>query len=120
MKVQATILVCVVSLASFGCVSNSQRPVGEIATAKASITLAEQSGAQSHSVEYLTTAQQKIDRATTLADSGEAESARRLANEADIDARVAAAKAQLWKSKESVNEINATLDTLESELNRGE
>ena len=120
MKAPRTILVCAIALTAVGCVSNSQRPVREIATAQASVTMAEQNGAQRHSVEQLTKARQKISRASALAESGKTEHARRLAVEADIDARLAAAEAELHRSEESVKELDATLDTLETELNRGE
>jgi len=94
--------------------------VDELATARASITLAEQNGAQQHSLEDLTKARSKLSRADNLANDGAHDAATRLANESEVDARVAAAHAALRKNEQAAAELDATLETLESELNRNQ
>ena len=118
MPVRIPTIVIAALLISSGCASTSDRPIQEMTEARSSITLAEQVGAQQHAVTELTMARQKMDRATTLVDHGKYDAAARLANEATVDARLAAARASLFKSEQAADELNATLTTLETELNR--
>ena len=118
MKNSILLMTLSLSLICTGCVSTQKRPVNEIATARASITLAEQNGAQQLSLADLTKARQKLARANNLSGDGEYEAAERLAIEATVDARVAAAQATLMKSEQAAEELNSAFETLESELNR--
>lgn len=103
-----------------GCAGTSSRPIEALAAAQASVELAEQNDAQEHSTAELTRARQKLQTARQLADEGEHERARRLAREASVDARVAAAKAEKEKNVEAAAEVQESLRTLEQELARAD
>lgn len=118
MTMRESLIAAVVILVCSGCASTSDRPIEEMSTARSSVTLAEQVGAQELAVGELTEARQKLDRAAVLEDQGDYDAAGRLANEATVDARLAAAKASLISAEKAMDELNSTLTTLEAELNR--
>ena len=101
-----------------GCAGTPDRPIAELAEARSAIELAEQSGAQEHSTALLTTARNKLARAESLSRDGDHDEAARLADQAEIDARLAAAKASLAKTEAAASQLQESLSTLERELDR--
>jgi hypothetical protein len=118
-----------ISAALLGCANNA--PVAPSADAAivyeqerrralASIAEAEQAGAQELGSAQLTLARDKLRAAEEAAEDDEAERARRLAVEANLDADLAAAIARNRQTQELVTEVRAGLRTLEDELQRTE
>ena len=120
MRKAATAISAAAVLLTSACASTGDRPVDELATARASIDLAEQNGAQEHSTQTITAAREKLARAETLAESGNHEQAKWLADQAEVDARLAAARAQLAKNEAAVEELRDSLSALEREINRNQ
>ena len=99
-----------------GCGSTIERPTAQIAAAETGLTLAEQNGAEQHSLEQLTMAREKLDRAGQSVDDERFAEAEKLAAEAEVDARLAASLASLRKAELAIEESNAALEALEAEI----
>ena len=99
-----------------GCGSTIERPTAQLAAAQTSLTLAEQNGAEQHSLEQLTIARDKLSRAMQSESDERFTEAERLAAEAEVDARLAASLATLAKTELAIEESNAALEALESEI----
>ena len=118
MRIKAGLLVVAFATACAACATTGERPTEELATARASIELAEQNDAQKHSTKSIAAARDKLARAEALSTAGDDEQARRLAIEADVDARLAAAEALLAKNETAAAELREGLRTLEREIER--
>lgn len=100
------------------CASNAPRPTAELSRAATLTNVAERSGAQQYAGADLDRARDKLKRANYAADEGEQERARRLAEEAAIDAELAAAKASSANAQRSAQEIRDSISTLRAESAR--
>ena len=100
-----------------GCGSTIERPTAQMAAAETGLTLAEQNGAEQHSLEQLTIAREKLSLATQSISDERFAQAERLAAEAEVDARLAASLATLSKAELAIEESDAALEALESEIN---
>lgn len=113
-----------ISAAMLGCANNepvaSAQSAQDLSRARASITEAEQSGAERYGSADLMRAREKLRAAEDAAEDGEPERAQRLAVEADLDADLAAAKTRNQETQALVAEVQSTLRTLEDELRRNE
>jgi hypothetical protein len=118
-----------ISAALLGCANNAPvAPSADAAVAYeqerrralASIAEAEQAGAEEHGSAQLTLARDKLRAAEEAAEDDEAEQARRLAVEANLDADLATAIARNQQTQALVTEVRAGLRTLEAELRRTE
>lgn len=92
----------------------------EMARARASLASAEQAGAADFGNAELALARDKLRTAERAADDGDTERATQLAIEADLDAKLAAAKTRNGETQELVTEVRSGLRTLEDELRRNE
>jgi hypothetical protein len=106
-------------LAFVGCASTPM-PTEQLAVAEAAVEQAERAGAAEYAAAGLATAQDKLQRARSGADdrSLEAEEVARLAEQAEADAKLAAAQAQAGKMRAAVAETEANLRALEEEAAR--
>jgi len=110
-----TPLLCIGVLA--GCAS--QPPAAPaLAAGSASLEAARSSGAPELAANDLAEARNKLDRARTLAQNGQNREAVRLAEQADVDAQLARARANTERSRRAVAEVEASLRTLREEMNR--
>lgn len=100
-----------------GCVS-TPIPNEKIAVAKASLERAEQSGAPEFAPVELAAAKDKLNRAEKAASDREAQPATMLAEQADVDARLAEATATQQKSHKAATEFDASMQTLRQESMR--
>jgi len=109
-------LLCVGVLA--GCAS--EPPVAPaLAASSASLDAARSSGAPELAAAELNEARAKLDRAQALAKAGRNREAIRVAEQADVDAQLARARASNERSRRSLAEVEAGLRTLREELGRG-
>lgn len=102
------------------CASGPERPVAELARAEASIEQAEQVDAQQFGAVELESAREKLAKARAAADSDENIAAARYAREAAVDAELASAITRNRKSELAVEEVDRSIETLESEIQRNQ
>lgn len=110
--------ICIIALsAAFAGCSTTPPPVAELAAAKASIARAEQPAAR-HAPDALLGAQRKLAAAQTAFRGEDFDRARRLAEEAEIDARLALAIAESSQARQSLEQVKQGIETLKQELLR--
>lgn len=93
-------------------------PNEKIAVARASVQRAEQSGAPELAPVEMATAREKLARAEKAAADREAQPATQLAEQANVDARLAEATAEQQRSQLAAMEFDANMQTLRSESMR--
>lgn len=84
----------------------------------AALDTARSSGAPEYAAADLDAARSKLERARTLAATGHAREAVRMAEQAEVDAQYARAAAGTERSTRALNEVEASLRSLREELNR--
>ena len=114
------LLVLTVASCAFmaGC-STVQPPVAELAAAKAAVERAELPAAR-HAPDELLAAQRKLTAAQSALRSEDYERARRLADEAAMDARLAMAMSEASQARLSLEHVKEGIATLKQELLRKE
>src|ERR1700692_101551 len=103
---------------SFAACATTQSPNEKIAVAKASVQRAEQSGAPELAPVEMAAARDKLARAERAAADREAVPANQLAEQANVDARLAEATAQQQRSRKAAMEFDASMQALRSESMR--
>jgi hypothetical protein len=93
-------------------------PNEKIAVAKASVQRAEQSGAPELAPVEMAAARDKLARAEKAAADRDAQPATQLAEQANVDARLAEATAQQQRSHKAATEFDASMQALSSESMR--
>jgi hypothetical protein len=101
-----------------GCATTSPPPTSQMAEAITSLKQAEDVGAAEYAgIEYRR-AQTKLDEAQAALAKKRHKEARRLAEQASVDAELAAAKARSAKTQQAVNELRESIRTLQAEISR--
>lgn len=113
----ASALLIAPALALSACASQPPAPVAEMASARTMLTQAEPAAAR-FNPQLLHEAQTKLAMAQAAMQNGDNEQARRLAEKAEADARLAWASAEHQRSQQSVAEVNQSLQVLKNELQR--
>jgi hypothetical protein len=109
------LMVPIALAAAAGCASQPPRQTtDELARAQALVGEAEQGGAQQYAAEDLQSARDKLNQANELSAKRPVE-AQHLATESQLDAQLAAARADSGKAQHAVQETNQSLDTLRNE-----
>lgn len=116
----AAIVAAAMLIGAVGCASTPDRPEGELATAAANIDQAQQAGAAEYSAAELAAAQDKLARARAAAERDETVTARRLAEQAALDAELANAMTRSRKAESAVDELNDTIEALRDEIARNQ
>lgn len=101
-----------------GCASSAPRPDEQLARADASIAQAEQAGARQYSGTEFDSARDKAREARRLADQGDNAEARVLAEQAELDAELAAASSRAKSTQKAAAEVQAATQTLREETAR--
>ncbi len=100
--------------------SGGPPPRGEISQAQLAV---QQAGTQSKASDYaplqLQKAREKLDKAQQAVDDDEYEMARRYAEEALVDAQLAQAKAEAASTEQAARDMQASIETLRQEVQRG-
>ena len=104
------------ALSAAACASNSP-PTEQVAAARAMVTQAQPAAAKEAPAE-LNTAQTKLAAAEAAMQQGEYERARWLAEEAEVDARLAWTAGENARVQRAAAEIDQSLQTLRDELER--
>lgn len=107
------------ALATAACAGNEQRPDEDFARAEAGIRQAERSGAEQYGALELQSARDKLERARAAANQeGDMAAARRLAEQAALDAELAAAKTSSRKAELALKEVEDSIAALREEMQR--
>lgn len=100
-----------------GCAS-MQPPTEQLNTAEEKVIAARAEGAEKHAYMALIRAEQKLEDAQTAFAQEDYEAAKRYAEQAAIDARVARTEASTVKLKSRLNAVNQSIQQLQEELNK--
>ena len=110
--------VCAAIAVGLAACASTPIPNEKIAVAKSSVQRAEQSGAPELAPVEMAAARDKLSRAEKAAADREAQPANQLAEQADIDARLAEATAQQQRSRKAAMESDANMQALRNESMR--
>jgi hypothetical protein len=108
---------CVIAFGIVACAS-APMPVDKLAVARSSVERAEQAQAAQFAQVELTTARNKLNAAQAAADDRDADTAARLADQADVDAQLAEATARAKQQEQLVSEMDEGLRDLRNEAMR--
>lgn len=97
-----------------GC-AGVRAPIDTVSTAEMAFNRALSAQAAQYAPLELRLSQEKLDRAKSALHEEEYEEARRQAEQAEVDARLAEAKALSEKARQHGQEVEQTMDTLEEE-----
>lgn len=121
MKTCLSLNACLVTLLMFvlaGCAGKAPAPEKQVTLATQSIAQAERSGAVEFAPLELKSARDKLNQAKLAMDNEENLKARRLADEAMVDANLAEARARSAKSQKVVDELKESIRVLREEMDR--
>ena len=93
-------------------------PTEQMAVSRAAVTDAQGAGAYDFAPVEMRTANEKLTRATAAMNQKDYVTARRLAEQAEVDARLAAATANSAKAQRALDEVQASIRTLQNEISR--
>lgn len=111
----ATAIGCVAVIA--GCAS-APAPTEQMAVSKSAIANAVSAGGSEHAAVEMTSAQEKMNRASLAMAREDYDTARSLAEEAQADARLAEKKAHSEKAQKAANVMQDDIRVLREEINR--
>jgi hypothetical protein len=111
------LLLAALASAALGACANTPPPREEMALARASVNQAEQPAAR-HAPEQLLSAQRKLSLAEEAMRKEDHERARRLAAEAEVDARLALAIAESSQARDSLRQVQESIAAMKQELMR--
>ncbi len=103
-----------------GCASNGVFPRQNISDAEMAIRVAKENNADINAPLDIRIAEEKIQKARENAMKQDFISARRLADEAFIDAKLAEIKSQAQKIKNMEKELRESIEILQNEVNRNQ
>lgn len=110
--------VILIASMAIGCASKDPGPVAQLATTKAAISQAESENARKYAPVELNSAKEKLAQAEEAMRSKNHDQARRLAEQAEADAKLAESKAHSEKSMQAVEELQRSIRTLREEIER--
>jgi hypothetical protein len=93
-------------------------PTEQMSNAEIALRKADASGAAQYAPLELHIARQKLDEASLALKDGQNEQARRLAEQAFVDAELAEAKARAAKARRNAEEVGRTVEVLRGESRR--
>ena len=100
-----------------GCASTPP-PSEQMAVSRSAIANAVSAGGNEYAAVEMRSAQEKMERASRAIDKQDYETARRLAEEAQADARLAEKKAESAKAQKAANVLQDDTRVLREEINR--
>ena len=114
----ATFAATLAAILLAGPVTAAPAPGEQVAVARAAVADAVSAGGAEFAPLALRGAQDKLDRANAAMAAGANRDARRWAEEAEADARLAAATARATKAERAVTEVQSGIRALQEELAR--
>lgn len=110
-------VLAVLASAALGACANTPAPREELALARAAVNQAEQPAAR-HAPDQLLSAQRKLALAEEAMRKDDHDRARRLAEEAEVDARLALAASESSQARDSLRQVQESIAALKQELVR--
>jgi hypothetical protein len=101
-----------------GCASTPKEPSAAVSRAEVSVDQADQAGARRYDPGTLDTSKEKLGQAKAAALKGNAMASDQLAEQAQLDAELAAATARAANAKKAADEVKASTATLRGEIAR--
>jgi uncharacterized lipoprotein len=98
--------------------SSTPEPKAEIAASQAALEAAQTSGAREYAGAELEAARSKLNLAQQASAQGDNDLARRLAEAAEADARLAQARASSVRARNAATQVERSLQALQDELQR--
>lgn len=98
------------------CAGPGPRPDSQLQDAESSIQQAEATNARKYEPVLLNQARNKVADARELLDKQQYPQARRLLEQASVDAQLAGARSETEKARSAVEEINRTIKSLQAQL----
>lgn len=114
------IAVILAALVLAGCASKGVAPVESITGAELAVRSAAEGNATVHAPLELRIAEDKLNAAKQAVATEEYEKAKRLADEALVNARLAEEKSRAEKAKKSAEEMRESIETLRREIERAQ
>ncbi len=93
-------------------------PIEQMAVSKSALASAVSAGGSEYASVEMRSAQEKMERANRAMDKEDYENARRLAEEAQVDARLAEKKAHSAKAQKAASVMQDDIRVLREEINR--
>jgi hypothetical protein len=109
--------VSLAAVVAAGCATH-HHPSPRVSAAEVELRQAETSGAAQYAPLELRLAREKLDRARRALDADDVDRARRLSEEALVDAQVAEAKTNSEKARRNAEEVRKSIEALRSEATR--
>lgn len=98
------------------CAGPGPKPDGELQNAESAIERAQASGAREHEPALLNRAQGKVADAEELMEAEEYEEARRVLEQAAVDAELATARTETQQARDAAEELNESIEALRRQL----
>lgn len=105
------------ALSLCGC-SAARPPTAIVSQAELAVRHAEQNKASEYASQELSVARRKFDSAQRAMEAGRYKEARRLAEEALVDAQLAESKAEAESTKQTAQELHKAIESLRAEAER--
>ena len=106
------------AIGAIGCATEGPKPTEEMTRARTLIEQADKSGGQRYAAADLQRAHDELRDAEKANDARKYDEARRYAEAAEVDADVAAARANAGDAQQAAHEVQKSNDTLQSESDR--
>jgi hypothetical protein len=110
------VLLGAIALTALAACSSTPPPVAEISAAQTAVTSAEQADAVQHAPADLDRARDKLIRAQAAMQQDDNQEARRLAEQASADARLAEATARADLARQNADKVQSGIDQLRSQV----
>ncbi len=101
-----------------GCASSTPRPTEAMTRAESSVQQADQAGARRYDPGTLDASKDKLAQSKAAAERGDKRVAQELAEQAELDAELAAATARSENAQKAAAEVRASIETLRAEMAR--
>jgi transposase-like protein len=101
-----------------GCASPAPRPTEAMTRAESSVQQADQAGARRYDPGTLDASKDKLAQSKAAAERGDKRVAQELAEQAELDAELAAANARSENAQKAAAEVRASIETLRAEMAR--
>jgi hypothetical protein len=104
--------------AALAACSNARPPTAKVSTADVAIQKAEERDAARYAPLEMRLAREKLEKARRAMDDDEYERARRLSEQAFVDAELAEAKADAQRAREKTDQVRESVESLRGEAER--
>lgn len=110
------LIMLAISTLLMACATRPTAPAEEIGAARSSVGSAEDAGARNYAPNSLRQARELLERAERARSNGDYAAARRLAVEAETEARFAAFQSRSHRADEMIAELEASIRSLRQEI----